>query len=615
MSAPTTPHLYRQALDHHKAGRLEDALALYQRLLAENPADGEWLAQAGLAACQAGQTAQGCAWLERAVKLAPDQIGVWLNLATVRYALGQGAASLAAADQALARLPGTGAERATALGARGRALIALGRLDAALAAYEQAATLEPGQPDYARAVALLQVQRQGPEAALPALERALALVPEDPVLQQYRGLALLDGDQPEAALAAFRRIEQASANGASTPPADALLGQGLALAALGQTDPARACCDRVLAAQPHHPGALNNRGLLSQRAEDYPAALADFREAVAHHPQFAEAWFNLALLELRLGDYEAGWAHYEWRWRRRPAPVLPGRPWRGDFSLAGKTLVLYAEQGYGDTLQFCRYLPQVVALGARVILRVPGPLVPLLRSLPGAPLVQGDDAPPPPGDAHCPLLSLPLALGRTRPEGGAPYLAPDPELSRSWAARLATSEKTGAERPLRIGLVWAGGERPQQPEARSINRRRNVPLALLAPLAQVPSPRPLHFISLQKGEAALAQLAQLDEASWPAPRPEDFSAFLTDFAQSAALVAQLDLVITVDTAVAHLAGALGRPVWIFNRRDHCWRWGEGEGPSPWYPTARLFRQSAPGDWPGVVARVATALEQWSRDQA
>ena len=178
MSAPAAPHLYRQALDHHEAGRLEEALALYQRLLAENPADGEWLAQAGLAACQTGQTAQGCAWLERAVELAPDQIGVWLNLATVRYALGQGAASLAAADQALARLPGPGEERATALGARGRALIALGHLDAALAAYEQAAAQAPGQPDYARAVALLQVQRQGPEAALPALERALALVPD-----------------------------------------------------------------------------------------------------------------------------------------------------------------------------------------------------------------------------------------------------------------------------------------------------------------------------------------------------------------------------------------------------------------------------------------------------
>lgn len=614
MPVPPTSPLYRQALEHHQAGRFTEALELYRRLLETSPTEGEWLAQAGLAACQAGQTAQGCAWLEQAVARDPDQVAVWLNLATVRYALGQGAGSLAAADQALARLPPEAPERATALGARGRALIALGQLDSAREAYEQAAALAPEQPDYARAVALLLVQRQGPEAALPALERALALVPGDPVLQQYRGLALLDGDQPEAALAAFRAIGQ-SATGASAPPADALLGQGLALAALGQTEPARACCDRVLAAQPHHPGALNNRGLLSQGAEDYPAALADFREALAHHPQFADAWFNLGLLELRLGDYEAGWAHYEWRWRRYPAPELSGRPWRGDFSVAGKTLVLYAEQGYGDTLQFCRYLLQVTALGARVILRVPEPLIPLLRTLPGAPQLQGDRSPPPPGDAHCPLLSLPLALGRTKPEGGAPYLTPDPELSRSWAARLAASLNTGAERPLRIGLVWAGGERPKQPEARSVNQRRNVPLALLAPLARVPAPRPLQFISLQKGDGALTQLAELDATTWPGPRPRDYSAFLTDFAQSAALVAQLDLVITVDTAVAHLAGALGRPVWILNRRDHCWRWGEGDGTTPWYPTARLFRQSAPGDWPGVVARVASALEQWAKEQA
>ena len=259
-----------------------------------------------------------------------------------------------------------------------------------------------------------------------------------------------------------------------------------------------------------------------------------------------------------------------------------------------RTLLLHAEQGLGDTLQFCRYVP-LIAAGAKTVLEVQAPLVRLLSRLPGVASIVAQGACLPPFDAHCPLLSLPGALGTTLDTipAATAYLAADPALAAEWSERLAGLAG------LRVGIVWAGSAR-DDPELAAVDARRSISLEALAPLAGAPG---VSFISLQKGEpAAQASRPPLGMAL------ADFTADLDDFEDTAALVANLDLVISVDTAVVHLAGALGKPVWLLNRFDTCWRWLLNRDDSPWYPTLRQFRQSSPGDWTSVIAAVRKALE-------
>jgi len=297
---------------------------------------------------------------------------------------------------------------------------------------------------------------------------------------------------------------------------------------------------------------------------------------------------------LAQGDLATGWEEYEWRWKT-PHFVAACRnfsqpQWRGE-SAAGRTLLIHAEQGYGDTLQFCRYAPMAAARGLRVILEVPQPLVRLLRSLPGVDQVvaRGEDLPA--FDLHCPMLSMPLAFGTTLATiPSAPfYLQADAGQVAAWRTRLDAMEDQNP----RIGLVWAGNPRRHAPELAAIDRRRSLPLEQLAPLLDLSG---LHFFSLHK--------------DGPAPegvKATDFMHEMKDFADTTALIANLDLVISVDSAVAHLAAALGKQVWLLDRFDPCWRWLRGRRDSPWYPTVLLYRQTHPGDWAPVLAEVAANL--------
>jgi hypothetical protein len=280
-------------------------------------------------------------------------------------------------------------------------------------------------------------------------------------------------------------------------------------------------------------------------------------------------------------------------------------PWLGRECLIGKTIVLHGEQGLGDTLQFCRYVKRVADLGASVLLEVPSQLASLLKNLEGVSrlLVRGE--PLPAFDYHCPLISLPLAFGTSLSTIPAqvPYIVADPVKTRFW------SEKLGPWIQLRVGLVWSGGFRPDQPERGPVDKRRNMPLSTLAPLRNAG----ITFYSLQKGQPAESELAQLRAAGWPGPELVDFTALLHDFSDTAALVENLDLVISVDTSTAHLAGALAKPVWIMNRFDSCWRWLLNRTDSPWYPTARLYRQQRPEDWAEVVERIRLDLSKTALD--
>jgi hypothetical protein len=297
---------------------------------------------------------------------------------------------------------------------------------------------------------------------------------------------------------------------------------------------------------------------------------------------------------LALGDFERGFAAYESRWQLaefEPQRRNYGGPyWLGQENVAGKTVLLHCEQGYGDTLQFVRYVPLLAQRGATVILEVQEHLKALLSQMPGVSAVIARGEPLPPFDFYCPLLSLPLAFG-TRCEtipANVPYIAADRGLVADWAAKL--SEFAGKTK---IGLVWAGNS-----SANAIDTRRSLSLSQFAPLA-APG---IQFFSLQKGEPAAQALhppAGLALA--------DFSSALAGFEDTAALIANLDLVISVDTSVAHLAGAMAKPAWILSRFDGCWRWLNHRDDSPWYPTARLFHQKAPEAWDEVIARVRDVL--------
>jgi Flp pilus assembly protein TadD len=434
------------------------------------------------------------------------------------------------------------------------------------------------------------------EDAVTAYRRLLALRPDLPEAQFNLGVALARLGRFEEAAGCFRR---AIAHRPDYTAAHNNL--GTALRELGRPGEAEAAFRAVTRLAPDLPQAHFNLGNALKALGRADAAEAAYRSALGLKPDYHDAGFNLATLLLARGDMAPGWEAFEARWhtaamradRRDFAVPL----WRGEAGDGG-TLLIHAEQGFGDTLQFCRYAPLAAARGWRVVLEVQPPLVRLLAGLPGIARIIARGEALPQFDRQCPMLSLPLAMGttlRTVP-AAASYLHADPTRAAELAARMAAIAPDGP----RVGLAWAGNPRRDLSPAESAHaQRRSLDPALLAPLFDIPG---LRFVSLQKaGPPAPPGLPMIDLM------PE-----MEDFADTAALIAALDLVISVDTSVAHLAGALGRPVWVMTRRDHCWRWLEGRTDSPWYPSLRLYRQSARDDWTGVVDAVAADLRALTR---
>lgn len=370
-------------------------------------------------------------------------------------------------------------------------------------------------------------------------------------------------------------------------------------------DDAIAAFSNCLRLNPSHAPALANLGV-ALTARGAPAAALPFLDmAVGLDPQNAETRCNRALALLADGDYRRGFAEYEWRWQTRAKPphCLPVPLWDGG-GFRGRTLLLHDEGGFGDTLQFCRYAPLVKARGGRVVLRARAPLLSVLSRLPGIDAVVEQGQPLPPIDLHCPMFSLPHLIGTTLdtiPFADG-YLSTDPARDAAWADLLDAdaARLRPNRRPFRVGLVWAGGPHPYNRESALADNRRSLSLAALAPLAQA-APHAL-FYSVQKGEAA-AQAAVPPSGMILI----DHSERLHSFDDTASLVSQLDLVIAVDTSTAHLAAALGRPVWMLSRFDQCWRWLTGRTDTPWYRSMRLYQQPEPFDWTIPIARLAADL--------
>ncbi len=424
-----------------------------------------------------------------------------------------------------------------------------------------------------------------PKLAAEEARRALDIEPKMPAALSNLGVALYElKDYDEAARA------QRKAIAAAPEFAEAHSNLGNALHALRQFDEAIAAYQRAIALKPDYADAWANLGTTLHHSGSFDEGIAALRRAIALAPHHANAHSGLGILLLMRGELGEGWDEYEWRLRstERKGPRFPEIPWAGE-SLAGKHIYVQAEQGFGDTLQFARYIPPLAQRAGRVTLRVHQQLVTLLReSLPGI-TVLGDRGDPAPYQCDAVLLSLPR-LFRTRLESipaEVPYLRVPPDAAQRWSKRLATMQG------LKIGLVWAGN-----PEHVN-DTRRSLDLKLLAPLFAVPG---ASFVSIQYGPRT-ADLKKLKGK----PAIEDLGAEFTDFTDTAGAVSALDLVITVDTSVAHLAGSLGKPVWVLLPWVTDWRWMLYREDNPWYPSMRLFRQKRGEDWGKVIVQVAAEL--------
>jgi tetratricopeptide (TPR) repeat protein len=499
-----------------------------------------------VSAYKAGKLAEAEQLCQQIVSVRSDHFDALHVLAIVQAALGKSTLALENYDRALA----VRADHADALSNRGNALLALNRCEEALASYNRALAV---RPDFAEALS-------------------------------NRGHALERADRLDEALASYDR-----ALAVRPDFVDALYNRGNVLKALKRYDAALASYDRAIALRPGHADAHNNRGQVLREFVRFDEALASYDGALALQPRHVMAHCNAAALRLLRGDFARGWPDYEWRWMKQSV-VLANRMftqplWRGE-AITGKTILLHGEQGLGDTIQFCRYVPLVAARGARVILEVQKPLRALMNGLGAAQVIAKGD-PLPEFDLHCPLLSLPLAFGTTMetiPSANA-YLAAPVQPSTAWQARLAATPRP------RIGLAWSGRAGHERDRERSIELRAFLPLLETGAA----------IVSVQKEVRAEDAIVLKDRGDIL-----DVGEELGDFSDTAALMSQLDLVISVDTSVAHLAGALGKPMWILVTHVPDWRWLLEPDDSPWYPTARLFRQDATGAWDGALARVHAA---------
>jgi hypothetical protein len=426
------------------------------------------------------------------------------------------------------------------------------------------------------------------EHAIATYRRILTKVPNNPAAWNNLGVSLQSSSKLNEAVSAFDRAVVLA-------PDNPAIFNNLAFALLEHGDPDRAerWLRKGIALSPLLPELHNNLGAVARERGDVHEAVVCYRRAIALRPDFADAHWNLSQGLLTLGMFTEGWHEYEWRWKR-PDFTNPRRNfsiplWDGG-ELQGRTLLIHAEQGMGDAIQFVRYCSVLQSLGAEVVLECHRELVRLFRSLPGITAVVPHSEPLPECDAHMPMLSLPRVMQTTLETVpcNVPYLVPPANLVAEWAKRIDTTRSD-----VRVGVVWSSGRKLKA----LLNR--SCPFDSIMRLQGVPG---VTLFSLQAGDAA-AELQTVPRSL----RPADLTEGIVDMADTAAIISHLDLIISIDTAVAHLGGAMGKPVWILLPLMADWRWMLEREDSPWYPTMRLFRQKTAGDWSGLMADVRSAL--------
>jgi tetratricopeptide (TPR) repeat protein len=644
--------LFQQALTLQQKGLCADAQHVYRQLLNQFPDDPNILNNLAALSIQEGDFAQakkllvealivssthadilsglGFAFLQqnqydeallcykRVISLKADHYGVHFNCGKIHLELKQYQLALDCFDRAVTLK----ADFADAHHNRGITLQFLDLPQAALSAYQTAIDIKPDfveaylnqglifnllqsyqqalncfkqaitiKPDYAEAhfnlgCALRKLKMW--DAALISFDKAIALKPDYAQAYVNHGNTLVDLRQNAQALNSFDQAIFIKADFA-----EAFLNKGIALRNLNRIDEFLSHCQHAIALKPDFAEAYNHQGVALQKLMQRSSAQQSYLKAIQLNPDYAHAYTNLSLYKLQSGDYEEGWKLYEWRWRsslkeefRHFAQPL----WLGEADIAGKTLLIHGEQGLGDFIQFCRYLPELERFGAKVVLETPANLISLIATLPGnfSVIAEAESAV---FDYYCPIMSLPLVFHTTLQSipNQAPYLFADHFKRQSWLKLL------GNKTTPRIGLVWSGSIVHQE------NHNRNITIELLQPLLSLN----LEFHCLQK------QISSDDmQTLVNYPQLELHNEQLFDFSDTAALVDAMDLIISVDTAVAHLAGAMAKPVWILLPYSADFRWLLNRSDSPWYPTASLLRQPESGDWQAVILMVLDKLSQW-----
>lgn len=586
-AAPTPAALHEAGVAHMKAGRYLEAQRCCERTMAVDSGHADSLHLMGLLSLQAGQYDHAVEWIARAIRLDPkvDYLG---SLGTALHRQGRYDEAVNVLDKAVQLKP----DDAGLWTALGTMLEEAKRPSDAVLCFERALKLDPRQLEAACRSAMLLHQSGRLEEALLRLDLCDELRPRHALTASARALVLRDLKRFEDYLAAAER-----AHGLDPDNVDMCNHVGDALALLGLFEEALARSDRALALQPSCLPALQNKASVLRRMHRFDEVLAIHERIRSIAPDNAKAEFDLANVNLLLGNFAAGWRQREARWRVPGLPIhLPAGSapiWLGEQSIEGRTVLLYSDEGLGDAIQFARYAPLLASRGARVILVVQDALQPLLSTLPGLALCLPRSAARPSADFRCPLTSLPLAFGTT-----LDTVPPPVRLSPPVARMNAWEERLGPRDRLRVGLTWSGSLTHPNDQTRSI------PLARLTSLLAIDA----RFVSLQKDPRPA------DREVLEASGIVDPTAQLTDFTETAALVSCLDLLITVDTSMAHLAPTLGCPTWIMLPHLPDYRWLLNRDNNPWYPAARLFRQDASRDYADVIERVRAqlraAIEIW-----
>jgi tetratricopeptide (TPR) repeat protein len=615
-------HSFEQGLALHRQGRLGEADRIYNAILATDPHNVDALHLSGVLKSQQGQSVDALRLVAAALKAKPESPDALVSYGLILDVLKRHEEALESFDRALAHR----ADDAAIHYNRGNALKGLGRYEEALASYDRALAIAPdlAVAHHNRGSTYAALNRN--DEALASFDRALALILERAGIDVEDGISLATRECSDRS---FEKLNQALA--ADPNSADALNNRGKVLLRLKRYDEAIASFDWTLVLRPEQADAHCFRGGAFAESDRFVDAFSDFTQALRIRPDFADAHlkrgnalvamnqidealrsfsaaltiepdnpdakFNEALVRLCLGDFRQGWRKYESRWERpewaKDRPSYPRPMWRGEKDIAGKTILLVAEQGLGDTIQFARYAPLIAALGAKVLLGVRPSLTALLATVPGVSQVFVGGETLPEFDLYCPLLSLPLAFETelaTIPST-VPYIRPLEDRVARWRERLPQNGR------LRVGICWAGtGAHPN-------NRRRSIPIERFATILSAPG---VDFVNLQKDvdEAAAKTLSEHGV--------NQLGQEFADFADTAAVVAMLDLVISVDTSVAHLAGAMAKAVALLVPFSPDFRWMLDRTDTPWYPTMRLFRQSAIDDWEGPLQRLHRELTGLAR---
>jgi tetratricopeptide (TPR) repeat protein len=542
---------FQAALALHQRGQLAEAQVLYEKILRKQPNHFDALHLLGVIFYQTRQLERAVELIDKAIKINPNNAAFYSNRGNALQDLKQFDAAIASYDKAIQLKP----DYADAYSNRGNALQDLKQFDAALASYDQAIQLKPG---YAEAY-------------------------------YNRGNALQDLKQFDAAIASYDQAIQLKPD-----YADAYSNRGLTLQNIKQFDAALASYDQAIQLKPGYAEAYYNRGNALKDLKQFDAALASYDQAIQLKPDYADAYWNKSLGLLLHGDFDRGWELYEWRWRKDD-PNFKGRGftmplWLGIESLQNKTILIYAEQGLGDTIQFCRYVKYITSIAAKVILEVQPSLVKLMKESDLSLDILARGTTLPNFDYHCPLLSLPLALQNI----GATTI-PTESYIKAGQARIEKWMNHFNNEQFNIGISWQGSPK-------GVDIGRSFPLALFEDIASLSR---VKLFSLQKN-GGTEQLNALPKGMVIESFREDIDSDGA-FLDTAAIMKNLDLIITCDTAVAHLAGALGCRVWLALKWVPDWRWMSDGDSSSWYPSMRLFRQNKADDWEGVFDKIESEL--------